>query len=183
MNYYIADGPTQRGPFTLEALRSQNLAPDTLVWREGAPNWVPAAQVEELVRAGVLGGMGSPSVPPPPPGAPYPPTPGAPYPQTPVTPYATPGGNVPPYNPHDSKRITAGVLGIVLGSLGIHKFILGYNAAGVIMLVVTLVALPITCGIGWWVMGIIGLVEGIIYLTKSDEEFYGTYIAQKREWF
>ncbi|MEX0716039.1 MAG: hypothetical protein WD066_05605 [Planctomycetaceae bacterium] len=29
----------------------------------------------------------------------------------------------------------------------------------------------------------IGLVEGIIYLTKSDEEFYQTYIVGKKEWF
>jgi TM2 domain-containing membrane protein YozV len=181
VNYYIADGSTQRGPFTVEAMRAQNLGPDTLVWREGAPNWVPASQVEELVRAGVVAGSGSPSAPPPPP----PPTSasGAPFPPIPVTPYASPGGNVPPYNATDSKRITAGVLGIVLGSLGIHKFILGYNTAGVIMLVVTLVVGTITCGIGWGIMGIIGLVEGIIYLTKSDEEFYRTYIANKREWF
>ena len=181
MNYYIADGATQRGPFTVEALKGQNLATETLVWREGAPNWVPAGQVEELVRAGVVGGAGSggggsPPVPPPPPQG------GAQYPPIPMTPYATPG-SVPPYNPTDSKRIAAGVLGILLGGLGIHKFILGYNTAGVIMLVVTLVAAPLTCGMGWAVMGIIGIVEGIIYLTKSDQEFYQTYIANKREWF
>ncbi len=178
MNYYIADGATQRGPFTLDALRAQNLAPDTLVWREGAPNWVPAGQMDELVRAGVIGGGGSsPSAPPPPP-----PPGGAPYPPIPATPYATPG-NASPFNQTDSKRIAAGVLGILLGGLGIHKFILGYNTAGVIMLVVTLVAAPLTCGMGWAVMGVIGIVEGIIYLTKSDQEFYNTYIAQKREWF
>jgi TM2 domain-containing membrane protein YozV len=100
-----------------------------------------------------------------------------------VTPYATPGANVPPYNPNDSKRIAAGILGILLGGLGIHKFILGYNTAGVIMLVVTLVLTPLTCGFGWAVMHVIGLVEGILYLTKSDEEFYRTYVAQKRDWF
>ena len=178
MNYYIADGSTQRGPFTLDALRAQRIGPETLVWREGSPNWVPAEQMEELVRAGIAGGA-SPSAPPlpPPPG-------GAPYPAVPVTPYASPGGDyVPPYSAHDSKRITAGVLAILLGSLGIHKFVLGYNTAGIIMLVVTLVVGTITCGFGWGVMGIIGLIEGIIYLTKSDAEFYHTYVAQKREWF
>jgi TM2 domain-containing membrane protein YozV len=179
VNYYIADGSTQRGPFTLEALKAQHIGADTLVWREGSPTWVPASQMEELTRAGVVSGGPSPSAPPPPP-----PPGGAPYPAVPTTPYATPaGGYVPPFNPHDSKRITAGVLAIVLGSLGIHKFVLGYNTAGIIMLVVTLVVGTITCGFGWGVMGIIGVVEGIIYLTKSDAEFYHTYVAQKREWF
>jgi hypothetical protein len=32
-------------------------------------------------------------------------------------------------------------------------------------------------------MGIIGLIEGILYLTKSDEEFVSTYITNKRGWF
>jgi hypothetical protein len=33
------------------------------------------------------------------------------------------------------------------------------------------------------VMGIIGLIEGIIYLTKSDEQFRQIYVAGKKEWF
>ena len=75
-----------------------------------------------------------------------------------------------------SKKIAAGVCGILLGSLGVHKFILGYTTEGIIMLVLGL----LTCGS---VAGIIGLVEGIIYLTKSDEDFYNTYIANKKGWF
>jgi hypothetical protein len=31
--------------------------------------------------------------------------------------------------------------------------------------------------------GIIGLIEGIIYLTKTDEEFYQTYVVEKKAWF
>ncbi len=81
--------------------------------------------------------------------------------------------------PGADKKIVAGILAILLGGLGIHKFYLGYQKAGVIMLVVTL----ITCGFGGAVMGIIGLVEGITYLTKSDEEFVATYINGKKEWF
>ncbi|NQU09675.1 TM2 domain-containing protein [bacterium] len=77
------------------------------------------------------------------------------------------------------KKILAGILGILLGSLGIHKFVLGYTKEGVIMLVVTLV----TCGIGGVVMWVIGLIEGIMYLTKSDEEFVATYITGKKGWF
>jgi len=32
-------------------------------------------------------------------------------------------------------------------------------------------------------MGIIGLIEGIVYLTKSDEDFYQTYAVEKKGWF
>jgi TM2 domain-containing membrane protein YozV len=73
------------------------------------------------------------------------------------------------------KKLAAGICGILLGGFGVHKFILGYTTEGIIQLVITLV----TCGMG----SIIGLVEGIIYLTKSDEEFVRTYIQNKRGWF
>ena len=36
-----------------------------------------------------------------------------------------------------NKKIVAGILGILLGGLGIHKFYLGYTTAGIIMLVVS----------------------------------------------
>ena len=81
------------------------------------------------------------------------------------------------------KKIAAGVCGILLGWLGIHKFILGYTTEGIIMLVVSIVVGVFTCGIGASVMAIIGLIEGIIYLTKSDEEFVNAYITNKRGWF
>ena len=73
------------------------------------------------------------------------------------------------------KKIVAGLCGILLGWAGVHKFILGYTTEGIIQLVIGIV----TCGAG----GIIGLVEGIIYLTKSDEEFVRTYIQNKKGWF
>lgn len=75
----------------------------------------------------------------------------------------------------ENKKILAGILAIVIGSLGVHKFILGYTQEGIIQIVITFV----TCGIG----GIIPLIEGIIYLTKSDEEFYQTYQVGKKGWF
>ena len=77
------------------------------------------------------------------------------------------------------KKIAAGICGIVVGAFGVHKFVLGYQTAGLIMLLVTV----LTCGMGAAVMGIIGLVEGIIYLTKSDEDFVRTYVDGKKEWF
>lgn len=78
-----------------------------------------------------------------------------------------------------SKKIAAGVCGILLGGLGIHKFILGLTTPGIIMLLITL----LTCGLGGMVTGVIGLVEGIIYLTKSDEDFYRLYAVEKKGWF
>ncbi|HLP76850.1 MAG TPA: TM2 domain-containing protein [Candidatus Paceibacterota bacterium] len=73
------------------------------------------------------------------------------------------------------KKIAAGICGILLGALGVHKFILGYTKEGIIQLIIGVV----TCGFG----GIIGLIEGIIYLTKSDEEFVRTYVQNKKGWF
>jgi TM2 domain-containing membrane protein YozV len=76
-------------------------------------------------------------------------------------------------------KMVAGICGILIGALGIHKFLLGFTNAGVVMLLVTL----LTCGFGAVPMAIIGLVEGIIYLTKSDQEFYQIYVVQRKEWF
>jgi len=78
-----------------------------------------------------------------------------------------------------SNKIPAGICGILPGSLGIHKFILGYTGAGLVMLLATI----LTCGIAGAVTHIIGLIEGIIYLCKSDEEFVRTYVDGRKEWF
>jgi TM2 domain-containing membrane protein YozV len=78
-----------------------------------------------------------------------------------------------------NKRITAGVLGLLLGSLGVHKFVLGMTGPGLILLLSTIC----TCFIGSAVTSIIGLIEGIIYLSKSDEDFYRDYIVNKKPWF
>lgn len=79
-------------------------------------------------------------------------------------------------------RVTAGVLGILLGGLGIHKFYLGYTTEGLIMLGVWLLGF-LFASIPSWGVWIVGLVEGIIYLTKSDAEFNDIYIVHRREWF
>ena len=83
----------------------------------------------------------------------------------------------------DNKKILAGILAILLGGFGVHKFILGYNKEGIILLAVTIILGAITCGIGASAAWIIGLIEGIIYLTKSDEEFYNTYQVGNKPWF
>lgn len=85
-------------------------------------------------------------------------------------------GGAPVYSQEQkSKKVVAGVLGILLGGLGIHKFYLGYTKEGIIQIVVTIV----TCGIG----SLIGLVEGILYLTKPDDEFVATYVVGRKPWF
>ena len=77
--------------------------------------------------------------------------------------------------PGAEKKIVAGICGILLGAWGVHKFILGYTKEGIIQIVITIC----TCGIG----GLIGFIEGIIYLTKSDEDFVNTYVTNKKGWF
>ncbi|QDT15896.1 TM2 domain-containing protein [Alienimonas californiensis] len=109
-------------------------------------------------------------------------------------PYSAP----PPGEPHGyyvqkhpgaEKKILAGVLGIAAGGLGVHKFVLGMTTPGIIMLAVTvgstiaspcLFFVPLLAPVA---MTVIGLIEGVIYLTKSDEEFYQTYMVEKKEWF
>jgi len=84
--------------------------------------------------------------------------------------------------PGADKRIAAGICGILLGGLGIHKFIMGYTNEGIIMLVIQIVGWFL-CGIPSLVISVIGLIEGIMYLTKSDEEFAQTYIIGRKPWF
>ena len=78
-----------------------------------------------------------------------------------------------------NKKLAVGLAAIFLGAFGVHKFILGYTKAGLIMLVVSL----LTCGVGAFVMGVIGVIEGIIYLVKTPEEFALTYMEAERSWF
>ncbi|MFO7905356.1 MAG: TM2 domain-containing protein [Planctomycetota bacterium] len=69
-------------------------------------------------------------------------------------------------------KVTAGVLGIVLGGLGVHHFYLGSITAGIIVLV-------LSCCVG--LGAIVGLVEGILLLVMSDEEFDAKYNAREPE--
>lgn len=91
--------------------------------------------------------------------------------------------------PGAEKKLAAGLCGILLGGLGIHKFILGYNQEGIILISVYMVSIiisMITCGLGLpliFIPSVVGIIEGIIYLTKSDEEFVQTYIRNKKPWF
>jgi TM2 domain-containing membrane protein YozV len=85
--------------------------------------------------------------------------------------------------PGADKKIIGGILGILLGAFGIHKFYLGYTKEGLIMLLVSIIGSFITFGIAGFVMGVIGLIEGILYLVKPDDQFVATYVTGRKGWF
>jgi TM2 domain-containing membrane protein YozV len=146
----------QYGPVSAEEIRrwiaDKRVNAQTLVQMEGAQEWKPLGSFSEF--ASELKAVPPPIAPPiaPPPSA---------------------------VASRASNKIPAGICGILLGSLGIHKFILGYTGAGLVMLLATI----LTCGIAGVVLHIIGLIEGIIYLCKSDEEFVRIYVDGRKEWF
>jgi TM2 domain-containing membrane protein YozV len=148
-----ADGQ-QYGPANLEQLRrwlaENRLRADTLVQAEGSTEWKPLSSYPELMA----------ELKPPPP---------------------TIGPLVPPpiSNPRASNKIPAGICAILLGGFGVHKFLLGYTGAGLIMLLLSVC----TCGAAYTIMHIIGIVEGIVYLTKTDDEFVRLYVDGRKEWF
>ncbi len=85
-----------------------------------------------------------------------------------------------------NRKIPAALLGIFLGGLGLHKFYLGMYRAGAIMLLCSIIGIVFSC-LGFHiltgVMATIGFVEGIIYLVRSDSDFYNTYFVRRQEWF
>lgn len=78
-----------------------------------------------------------------------------------------------------ARKVAAGVCGIVLGAFGVHKFILGYTRTGLMMLLVTI----LTCFLAFPVMHVIGIIEGVLYLVKTEDQFYRDYVAGRRNWF
>jgi TM2 domain-containing membrane protein YozV len=71
----------------------------------------------------------------------------------------------PPVGPAVKSKVAAGILGILLGGLGMHRFYLGYVGIGIAQLLLTLVVSFFTCGISAVAAGIWGIVEGIMILT------------------
>ena len=115
----------------------------------------------------------------------------------------TPGvGAYPVPAPGVKSRTTAGILAILLGQIGVHKFYLGHVGIGFLHIVISFTAFFVSCGVGCvvgiftfgagFLVGIlialliiwgIGIVEGIMYLTKTDEEFYRIYVVERRSFF
>lgn len=171
----MAEGTTQRGPFGEHELVGAGLRPETLVWREGMSQWQPAEQLPEL--QSLFSTQPQPAAGP---------APAVGYATPPfMAPYAT----YPAPGDISGKKIAAGICGLLIGTFGIHKFVAGLTGGAVTMLTISLVSLALgflTCGLTWFIppiMHVIGMIEGIIYLTKSDAEFYQVYMVQKRQWF
>lgn len=66
-------------------------------------------------------------------------------------------------NPNQKSKIAAGLLGIFLGSLGIHNFYLGYTGKAIAQLLISI----LSCGMLAVVSSVWGLIEGILILTGS----------------
>ena len=98
---------------------------------------------------------------------------------------AVSGAGQPVRQPKD--KVVAGLLGIFLGGLGIHKFYLGYTTPGLLMMLLSVAGWVLSCFLFPLILpiafGVIGLIEGIVYLTKSDAEFNTMYVQGTREWF
>ena len=80
-------------------------------------------------------------------------------------------------------HVSAGLLAIFLGVFGVHKFYLGCNQAGFLMLAVTVIGGIFTFGLAALVIELIAIIEGVIYLTKSQTEFDRIYVLHQRDWF
>jgi TM2 domain-containing membrane protein YozV len=100
--------------------------------------------------------------------------------------YRALGGTSAAVAPGGKDKTVAGLLAIFLGGLGIHKFYLGFTGPGLVFLLTNTVGWAVT----WIMLGlpnialcVIAVIEGIIYLTKSDEEFQQTYVIGKKQWF
>lgn len=101
----------------------------------------------------------------------------------PPEPSAASGAGPPEFTKEQKdKKLISGILAIVVGAFGVHKFFLGYTVEGVIMLVVSLAGF-LVCGFPTMAVAIVGLIEGILYLTKTDDEFVSTYLIGRKGWF
>ena len=169
--FCMVDGE-QFGPVPEETVTTwiseRRVRRDTMLWSEGMGDWMAAGNVAAFNEAFRL-------VPPP-----------VQSPPPPVGPAAPGAGRArgrltAAEQQVASKKVAAGILGILLGSWGVHKFYLGYPVPGVIMLLVWLFGLLIV--IPSVVIGVIGLVEGIMYLTQSDEQFAKAHVKHGRPWF
>jgi len=77
---------------------------------------------------------------------------------------------------YSNQKLVAGLLAIVLGMFGIHKFFLGYTREGIVMLLVTILTFFLLA----WIPAVVGIAEGIIYLTMTDQEFDTTHSRGRR---
>jgi TM2 domain-containing membrane protein YozV len=158
--WFYAQHGNQFGPVAWSELRviadAGQLRSSDLVWSQGMATWAPANAIEGLIQ-----------------------------PNAPTRSFVQTARQAQEYarkfleapEPADVNRIAVGVLAIVFGCLGVHKFILGRTGQGLVMLLLTCLILPAP------VMAAVGFVEGVIYLTRTDHDFYRIYVRGRRGWF
>ena len=96
------------------------------------------------------------------------------------------GGSLAGSSSGEKSKIIACLLALFLGTIGVHKFYLGYNTQGIIMLLISTVGFIL-----WWILwftpnfviSVIALIEAIMYISKSDEEFQEIYVDNEKPWF
>lgn len=79
-------------------------------------------------------------------------------------------------------HIAAGILAIFFGVLGIHKFYMGFANTGFLVLAITIIGSLLTFGTAALIMQLIAIVEGIVYLVKTQSQFEQDYVIGKRKW-
>lgn len=155
-SWYIVFNGEQMGPMPLDELQKYNLTPESMVWTEGLSEWIPAGRVPEL--HSLLYGESMPPKCPSGNGA---------FRQGYDEGYSQ--GYQQGVHPYGGKsKVTAGILAILLGGLGVQYFYLGKVGAGLLTILLDIV----TCGV--W--SIITLIQGILMLTMSDEEFDSKFV-------
>jgi hypothetical protein len=97
------------------------------------------------------------------PAAPFPPPPMAPAP-FPASAYPPPPGPAYPPVGAQKSKVAAGLFGILLGALGIHRFYLGYTGLGLTMLLISVLSFGLLAPfVALW-----GFIEGIMILAGSS---------------
>lgn len=87
---------------------------------------------------------------------------------------------------NEKNKIMAGVLAILFGWLGAHKFYLGYIGPGLVFLLTNTVGLVLTSlflFIPNFILFVIAIIEGVLYLASTDEEFERNHITGRKPWF
>ena len=92
--------------------------------------------------------------------------------------------------PKGKNKIIAGLLALFLGGYGIHKFYLGLTVSGLVYLFCNLIFIGLAVMteeplffLPIFIISIFALIDTVIYLTRSDEDFQRIYVEEKKQWF
>jgi TM2 domain-containing membrane protein YozV len=175
MWHYTLNGEQQANPIDqqtlIQLIISGRVGPEDNVWNETMATWAKVSQVATLAAyalppASHEGGnnwpSGSSSV-----------FPSLQFPSAP----RSRGQVSQEYRAFVGKKTAAGVIALLLGALGVHKFMLGLTTGGLTMLLLCILLVPIPF------LSVIAFIEGILYLSKSDEQFFRDYAVDRRQWF